>query len=648
VTPPGTIDETRLLEALELANIPILLPVLVQLTGETRWIEGPYLPERNRGLDDNPTGGLPEHLQAEIRAAAYDAIRAWWAGRPVAIPDPAPEMFVRALSVIMGEEVPPEYGPMLAHEARAVADPPVEPRVPLPDGFRAVVAGAGVSGLTIGIKLEQMGVPFTILEKNAHVGGTWHENRYPGAGVDTPSALYSFSFAQEHSWSKFFALRDELYNYLEELYTETGVRSRVRFEMEVERACYDEDSQTWTVTARRADGGTEELTANVLITAVGALNRPKWPAIAGLEEFGGDVVHTACWPDNLELTGKRVGVIGNGASSMQLVPAVAPTVDSVTVFQRSPQWAAPFELFHADIPEPLRWLIASVPLYRLWYRLRAGWTFHDRIHSTLQKDPEWEHPERSVNAVNDAHRRYFTRHLQRELGDRTDLLDKVLPDYPPYGKRILLDNGWYRTLTRDNVHLVTDGIARVNANGVVTEDGTLHELDVLVCATGFQATRFLTPMDIRGRSGRSLRDTWADDDARAYLGVSVPDYPNLLMLYGPNAQGGHGGSVIGMAEMQVNYVVSLLRQMLERGIGAIEPRPDLYWEYNRRVDEAHAKMIWTHPGMDTYYRNSRGRVVVNTPWRVVDYWQMTREADLDEYVVEPARTTAKAARREAA
>ena len=630
-------DEARLRAAIELANVPILLPVLVQLTGDERWVAAPYLPKRNRGLDDNPSGGLPEEVQAEIRDAALRAIRDWRAGKPVALPEPAPELMVRMLSVVMGEEIPPEYGPMLAHEAAIATDPQVEEPVAVPPGFRVLIVGGGISGLTMGLKLGQMGIPYTILEKNPEVGGTWYENRYPGAGVDTPSALYSFSFSQEHSWTKFFALRDELYGYLKETFERAGVLSAVRLQTEVTAAAYDELEQRWTVTARHADGTTEELTANILVTAVGALNRPKWPAIDGLDRFAGTLTHTAQWPRDLDLTGKRVGVIGNGASSMQLVPAIAESAGSVTVFQRSPQWAAPFELLHVDIAEPLRWLIATVPLYRIWYRLRAGWTFNDRIHSTLQKDPEWEHPARAVNAVNDAHRRFFTRYIERVLGDDPDLLRKALPDYPPYGKRILLDNGWFKALTRDDVFLITDRVAEVTEAGVVTEDGTTHELDVLVCATGFQATRFLWPMDIRGRSGQNLRDTWDDDDARAYLGMTVPDYPNLLMLYGPNAQGGHGGSLIGTAEMQTHYAVSLLRQLLVRGIGAIEPRSDLHEQYSRRVDAAHERMIWTHPGMDTYYRNSRGRVVVNTPWRVVDYWQMTREAELDEYVTEPAR-----------
>jgi 4-hydroxyacetophenone monooxygenase len=630
-------DEARLRAAIELANVPILLPVLVQLTGDERWLASPYLPSRNRGLDDNPSGGLPEEIQAEIRAAALRAILAWRGGAPVAIPDPPPELMVRMLSVVMGEEIPPEYGPMLADEATIATEPRVEEPVAVPPGFRVLIVGGGVSGLTMGLKLSQMGIPFTILEKNAEIGGTWYENRYPGAGVDTPSALYSFSFSQDHQWTKFFALRDELYGYLKETFEQAGVVSSVQLDTEVVSATYEDAEQSWAVTARRGDGSTEEFEANVLITAVGALNRPKWPVIDGLDRFAGTLVHTARWPGDLSLAGKRVGVIGNGASSMQLVPAIAAEVASVTVFQRSPQWAAPFDLLHVEIAEDLRWLIASVPLYRVWYRLRAGWTFNDRIHSTLQKDPEWEHPERAVNAVNDAHRRFFTRYMESVLGDHPDLLAKALPDYPPYGKRILLDNGWFRSLTRDNVELVTDGISRITETGVMTEDGVVHEVDVLVCATGFQATRFLSPMDLRGRTGAGLREVWSDEDARAYLGMTVPDYPNLFMLYGPNAQGGHGGSLIGTAEMQTHYAVSLLRQMLTGGIGAIEPRRDLYEEYNRRVDAAHEQMIWTHPGMDTYYRNSRGRVVVNTPWRVVDYWEMTREADLGEYVTEPAR-----------
>lgn len=628
--------------ALAVANIPTLVPLLVQLTGDERWLEDPYRPRRGAGLGDNTDGGLPEAVQEEIRAAALDAILAWRAGAPIAVTDPPHDLLVRMLSVAMGEPVPAQYGPMLAAEVAAALTPEDPERLDVPDGFSVLIVGAGVSGLAAGINLQAAGIPFTVLEQHDTVGGTWLENRYPGCGVDTPSALYSFSF-KAYDWSRYFCLRDELFEYLQDLADDSGMREHIRFNTEVLSAAYDEAGQRWEVTARLPDGSEETLSANVLITAVGAFNKPKWPSIPGLEDFEGPTAHTARWPDDLDLTGKRVAVIGNGASSMQLVPAIAEEAGSVTIFQRSPQWAAPFELFQTKVPEPARFLTREVPLYRLWYRLRAGWTFNDRVHDALQKDPDWPHPERATSKANDGHRKFFTRYIEQELEGRPDLIEKALPDYPPFGKRILLDNGWYRSLRRDDVELVTDPIAEIRSDRVVTATGAEYEADVVICATGFDVVRFLAPMEIRGRSGRTLRETWDDDDAAAYLGIAVPDFPNLFTIYGPNSQGGHGGSLIGTAEAQLNYVMDLLRTMVREDLGALEVRPEVYEDYVRRVDEAHEKMIWTHPGMSTYYRNSRGRVVVNIPWRVVDYWHMTRAADMSEWIVEPAGAPASAA-----
>jgi 4-hydroxyacetophenone monooxygenase len=606
-------------EAVHAGNIPALITTLAMYTGDEKWLREPYAPARQKGLDDNHDGGLAPEIQAEIRAAAADAI----AAGDIRMPRPAHAELVRMLSVAMGEEVPPEYGPMIAAEL-GLGDPPPAPEA-VPEGFRAIVIGAGVSGLATSIKLAEAGIPHVILERNATVGGTWLENHYPGAGVDTPSALYSFSFAPR-DWTMYFALRDELHAYLEQLADDFGVRERIRFDTEVLGATYDADAQEWEVHTRG-----ETLRANVLITAVGGFNKPKWPAL-DLEAFEGPVVHTARWPGNLSLAGKRVGVIGNGASAMQLVPAVCEQAAQVTVFQRSPQWAAPFDQFHEPVPEGERWLMRNVELYRRWYRLRSGWTFNDKVHPALQKDPEWEHPERAVNRINDGHREFFTRYIESQLGDRPDLMAKVLPHYPPFGKRILLDNGWYEALRRDDVTLLTDPITSIEPGAV---NGV--ELDVLVCATGFDVVRFLAPMDIRGRGGVALRDVWDDEDARAYLGTTVPGFPNLLMVYGPNTQAGHGGSLIGSAEAQLHYILDLLERMLGAGAGAIEVRQDVYDAYNRRVDAAHERMVWTHPAMETYYRNSRGRVVVTTPFRVVDYWHMTRAANLDDYAVEAAR-----------
>ena len=635
-------NEDRLRRAVAVANVPTLLCVLVQLTGETRWLEDPFLPTRNRGLGDNTSGGLPEDVQAEVRAAAADAIVAWQRGEPVALPHPPQELLVRMLAVAMGEEVTPEYGSMIASELE-LGEPGAEHQAPLdvPDGFRVLVVGAGMSGIAAGVLLGLAGVPYTVLERRDTVGGVWLENRYPGAGVDTPSALYSYSFAP-HEWTKHFALRDELHDYLESVADRFGVRERIRLGTEVLAAAYDEDAQGWTVEARAPDGSTETLRANVLVTAVGGFNKPRMPDVPGLESFEGDLLHTARWPDDLDLTGKRLAVIGNGASAMQLVPAAAGTAGHVDVFQRSPQWAAPFELFHVDVPPELRELAAAVPVYRVWYRLRAGWTFNDRLYDSLQKDPDWEHPDRSLNKLNDAIRRFFVQYIESELEGRPDLIAKATPGYPPYGKRILLDNGWYASLRRDDVELITDAIAEVRADRVVTEAGTEHPVDVIACATGFDVVRFLVPMEVRGRGGVRLHDVWGDEDARAYLGTAVPGFPNFFMLYGPNTQGGHGGSLIGTVEAQLHYLMDVLRQLFEQDIGALEVRQDVHDAYNARVDEAHGRMVWTHPGMTTYYRNSRGRVVVPIPWRVVDFWHMTRHADLAEYITEPAAEPARA------
>jgi 4-hydroxyacetophenone monooxygenase len=633
-------SDAELRAAVEVANVPVLLVLLVHMTGDRRWLEEPYRPKRNNGLGDNPTGGLPDEVQREVRDAAFEAIRRWRAGAPLAIPADAAQdtdLLVELLSFAMGEEVPAEYAPMIAEdlamedhlELRELAGGP-----PPPPGFNVVVIGAGLSGVAAGVALQEAGIPYTIIERNAEVGGTWLDNRYPGCGVDTPSAVYSYAFSAS-DWSQYFAGRDEVLDYVQSVARAAGVHRHIQFRHEVLSAAYHEHEQRWSLEVRTPAGVTETLSASVVLTAAGAFTRPKMPSIPGLDRFAGPCVHTARWPEDLELEGRRVGVIGNGASAMQVVPAIADRVAELTVFQRSPQWVAPFPYLQTGVSEPLRRLAQEVPLYRKWSRLRWAWTFSDRLHGALQKDPEWPHPERSVNALNDGQRRHMTRYLDSEIGDRPDLREALLPDYPPFGKRILLDNGWYRTLIRDHVRLVTDPIAEATSTGLVTDRGEHHELDVLICATGFDVVQFLTPIEISGRSGRNLHEFWGPDDAKAYLGTAIPGFPNLFMLFGPNLQPGHGGSVIGIVEMQVRYVIGLLQRMFRDGLGAIECREEPWADYNRRVDEAHEDMIWTHPGMSTYYRNPQGRVVVPGPFRVIDLWHMLSNVDLGDYETEP-------------
>lgn len=636
---PG--DADRLEAALEAANVPTLLAVLVQLTGDERWMADRWRPTRPRGMDDNRTGGLPVEVQAEVRAAVAAAVREHWGGRAPALPAPTEDDVVRILDFTAGEEVPHEFAPMMAEIVRGTPAPAVAP-LPAGHDVRAIVIGAGIAGMLASVRLAEAGVPHVVLEKNDGVGGSWYENRYPGAGVDTPSYLYSYSFF-DHDWSTHFGKRDEVQAYLDAFADAHGLRERVRFGTEVTRAAYDADAQRWRVSTRTADGSEGELDATVLISAVGLLNRPKVPPLPGLDTFEGPLFHSAEWPEELaaeDLAGKRVAVVGTGASAMQIGPAVVDTVGSLTVYQRSPQWVAPNDLYFEQVGDDVHWVMSHVPYYRGWYRARLSWIFNDKVHPTLQVDPEWSEERASINAANHGHRGFYERYLRGQLGDREDLVEKALPDYPPFGKRMLLDNGWFRMLRRPHVELVTESVTAVTPTGLVDSAGVEREFDVVVLATGFHADRMLYPMDVVGRSGRTTRDVWGDHDARAYLGVTVPDFPNFYVMTGPNTALGHGGSFITILECQVRYIMAAIAAMVREGAGALECRPEVCEDYNRRVDEAHARMVWTHPAMDNWYRNAEGRVVSVLPWRIIDYWTLTREVDLDDYLVEPLRRSA--------
>lgn len=632
--------------ALPAANLPTLLMVLLHLTGDRRWLSPRYQCSRIRGIEDNDSGGLPDDVQAEVREAALQALSAWKHGRPPALPSPDADTLVAMLQAGVGEPIPASYGAMIGAGLGLDADLQIDQqgRFQVPAGFQVVVIGAGVAGLCAAIRLQGAGIPCVVIEKNAEVGGTWWENRYPGAGVDTPNHIYSYSFAKQ-DWSRYFALQGEIQAYFEGVADRFGVRRLIRFNTRVASARFDEATARWQVRTVDDGGRTHDLSADVLISAVGLLNVPKMPAIPGLDSFAGPCFHTARWRQGLDLRGQRVAVIGNGASAMQVVPAIADEVAQLTVFQRSRQWAAPFEKFKQEVPAPARFLLRELPYYQAWYRQRLAYVFNDRIHASLQIDPEWPHPERSINRINDRHRAHFTDYIRQELGERQDLLPEVLPDYPPFGKRMLMDNGWYRTMARPHVKLVTGGIRAVEGQQIVSEDGSRHTADVLVVATGFDAINLLSSFRLYGRGGLSVRQAWDAQGAEAFMGVAIPRFPNFFMLAGPNTALGHGGSVVALLETQTAYILNILRQAMARQRGqrfCIEVRQDRHDAYNQRVQAAHDRMIWTHKGMSNWYRNAQGRVVATTPFRNDDYWHMARRADLDDYRVAPVASSAPA------
>jgi len=588
---------------------------------------------------------VPQDLQAELRAKVITTLKDY-AQTARALP-PAPDVATlqRMCDAAVGQHVPSEYMPMVLEElnfdgtdAKSVRWRKPVSQVTL-DRYHVLVIGLGYSGLAMAIKLKEAGIPFTVIEKNDDVGGTWYENTYPGVAVDTPNHFYSYSFRTESNWDHYFAQGPEIIKYIRNVYREANLGEHVRFEEEVVSAVWDKHAALWNVRIRRNDGSEYPMAVTAVVSGSGLLNRPSIPDIPGMKDFKGPMFHSARWDHSVDLTGKRVVQVGTGASGMQIGPAIAPKVGKLTIFQRSPHWARKNPLLFAEVTDGVKWGLANIPYYTKWYRFQLLYATSDGVLPSLRKDPNWPEPETSLNAANKEIREMLVAHMRNELGGDEELLAKVTPSFPPYGKRMLRDGNWFRTLTRDNVELVTSTVQKFTPTGAVDQEGVEHPADVVILATGFKAQAPLFPIEIVGTNG-SIRDHWGDDNPRAYLGVTVPEFPNFFILYGPNTNGGHGGSAVFNSECQVRYTMLALRELIEREAASMDVREEPFEQYNRLVDAEHAQLVWTHPGVKNWYRNKDGRVVTNSPWRLCHYRNLTANFDPAEYDFEPAKVTA--------
>ncbi|UCE86864.1 MAG: FAD-dependent oxidoreductase [Deltaproteobacteria bacterium] len=629
-------DDATIAAALEDVSIPTLMMSMIHMTGDTSLLRGPIRPA---GIFLNEVQGfMSEDDKAAVRAQALEVIKAYRDGGCQLPPPPAPETIHAMMGFLVGGEVPAEYVPMMLEEmeldgrdARAFHWD-CEVREAARRDFHVVVIGCGMSGLLAAIRLAEAGVSYTVIEKNPSVGGTWFENTYPGCRVDVGNHFYCYSFEPNPDWSEFFAQREELQAYFERCLEKYGVRERVRFETEVVAAQYDEAAARWSVRVRGREGREETLSANALVSAVGQLNRPKLPDIPGRDAFRGPSMHSAAWRHDVDLAGRRIAVIGTGASAFQIVPAIAEPAGRVTVFQRSAPWMFPNPNYHAKVGAGKKWALRHLPYYARWYRFLLFWPGCDGGLEAMTVDPDWPHPERSTSAMNEAARVTFTRYLEDQVGGDPELLAKVVPDYVCLGKRTLQDNGsWLAALKRDDVELVTDPIAEIREDSVVCESGAAYPVDVIVYATGFHANRFLWPMEITGRGGVKLREQWGDDPS-AYLGITVPNFPNLFCIYGPGTNLAHGGSLIFHSECQVRYTLGCIKALLETGHDAIECRQEVHDAYDERLRRELERHVWSHPSIQSsWYKNRAGRVTVLSPWRLVDYWRWTRQPDLEDF-----------------
>ena len=624
---PFTDSDETIAAALQDVSIPALLMSCVHMTDDAAVrrsiLDGPVRP---LGLFLNEVQGyMSEEDKAKARALALDIIRDY---RDRGCPEPAPvdpALLKEMMDWIVAAEVPDEYVPMMLEEmeldGRDARDDDLRSDPAARAEFPVLVVGAGESGLLAAIRLQQAGIPYTVIEKNAGVGGTWWENTYPGARVDVGNHFYCYSFEPSDRWTEFFARQPELQRYFDDVMRRHGVEEHVRFNTEVISAIWEDDG--WTV-AVRGPQGEETLRARAVISAVRQLNAPFIPDLPGAQDFRGPAFHTARWDHDVDLTGKNVVMIGAGASGFQVAPAIAGTVGRLTIFQRTAQWMFPNPNYHEAVGPGVQWALKHLPFYGRWYRFLIFWPGCDSGLAAAKIDS----PE------NELARMMFTQWIESQLDGDAELAAKVIPDYPATGKRTLQDNGsWLATLRRNNVELVRCGIDHIEADAVVDNDGTRHPADVLIYATGFRVNDFLSSLQVTGRDGADLHEVWAHTPA-AYLGITIPGFPNFFCMYGPGTNLASGGSLIFHSECQMRYITSAIDLLLTEGKAAMEPSQAAVDDWYDRTQAEMKTMVWAHPSIKhSFYKNADGVVNSLSPWRLVDYWAWTRAVDPADFLL---------------
>jgi cation diffusion facilitator CzcD-associated flavoprotein CzcO len=485
------------------------------------------------------------------------------------------------------------------------------------------IIGAGFSGLCMAIQLSKAGYTnFRIFEKASDLGGTWRDNIYPGCACDVPSHLYSFSFEQNPDWSRQYSQQAEIWAYMQRCADKYAVRSHIQFDATVTDARYDEAAQIWRLTFKTG----ESVTACAVVCGVGLLHVPARPNIAGLDMFRGHTFHSSQWDASCDLAGKRVGVIGTGASAIQIVPAIADKVKELHLFQRTPSWILP-RMDHGFSPRTQR-LFRNVPALQRLFRHFIYWTMEARALGFLGHPAMMKQAEAIARA-----------YIEKSIADPS-LRAALTPNYMMGCKRILVSDDFYATIIRPNVSLVTKAIDKVVPEGIVTADGTVHELDALIYATGFRTKEPLAEIAVQGRAGHLLSQDWREG-AQAYYGIAAAGYPNFFFLLGPNTGLGHN-SVVFMIEAQVRYTLKCLGWVLREGAGDVEVREDVQRMFNDNLKKEMRRTVW-QSGCQSWYLNANGSNSTIWPGYTVSYWWQTHRTRKRDFTIRPAHVTAKIA-----
>jgi 4-hydroxyacetophenone monooxygenase len=510
--------------------------------------------------------------------------------------------------------------------ARSITWPPEERPAGLED-FSVTVIGAGVGGVNIALMLKRAGIPFQVFEKNAGVGGTWWETRYPGARLDTPSRGYTHIFGVDYPYPSPFSTWEENQAYFQWVAETYELEQHIAFGTEVRALTWHEEAGEWEVEVDGPDGR-RTVRSNAVFTAVGFLNRPKIPEIEGMAEFRGASWHTSRWPADADVAGLRVAVVGTGCTGYQLIPELAHVTEHLVAFQRTPQWLFGVPGYLSPFPEEVGWLDRNLPYYTNFMRIRAV-SIGRAFGRLTEIDPDFDDPH-TVSALNRVSREASLAFLHSKVAD-PQLRATMTPEHPPWSARAVLVDSDYCVLDaiqRDDVTLVTSGIRRITPTGIEDGDGTHHEVDVIVYATGFHASEYLFPMTVTGTGGQTLEEVWKDGGARAHRFCMYPGFPNLWSVYGPNTNGALVPA--SFHELVTRYGIACIERLLREERRAIEPRPEPFARFNAEVDERNSRRVWSDPRARNYYWTEHGRSAVMCPFAIEEIYALLREPPFDE------------------
>lgn len=628
-------DDVDLEKIVAQAELPVLLAALAAALGDTSFLSSDLRPPLTLvDTQPHPHGGMSPDQQERAKALALEGLRKLRDKEITSVDMLEDDAVADLLGFLTGGRE--HWHASLKHELDLAADKGGAPQWSfdeVADGrdFPVLIIGAGIAGIAAAYRYSQAGVPFTVVEDAPTLGGTWAKNTYPGVRLDTPTFGYSYSFAQRGDWPHQFAEGGDVLDYVRDVAERAGVVESIEFSTRLVRLLWDEESRTWQATTRHSGGVERVRTFASVVSALGQLDRPNIPDFPGAELYHGVTMHSQEWSHDVDYRGKRVAVIGTGASAYQIVPALADEVSGLVLFQRSAPWMLPAPNYHDGVSDTFTWLRRKVPHYAQWYRL---WVtiqgIPGRMHTVTAEDG-WQGAPLSVSAKNQEVREVLIDRLKEQFADRPEQLETAIPNYPPGAKRMLRDNGvWAAALKSERTTVVTAGIERFSEKGIIDKDGVEHEVDIVVFATGFKPSDYLDEVEVVGREGVEIHDFWKGD-ARAYNGVTVPGFPNFFLIYGPNVGGVVAGSLHFMIERAVEFSLKAVHELLQRGASAIDVKPAALDRFVEWVDAGNRRMAWGQTYVRSWYQNAHGRVSQVWPYTNVEYWEATETVRADDH-----------------